>query len=86
MSNAGATVTPERSKLRLQFLAEQIYALGPRPLCELLIELVSGAPPLSRIERYARLNREHGHFIRANGCDQFPPRFFIVNEKTTQDD
>jgi hypothetical protein len=63
---------------RLRFLAEQIHGLGPRPLFELLAEIVCGAPSMERIERYARLNREHGDFIRANGGDRFPPKFLIV--------
>jgi hypothetical protein len=63
---------------RLRFLAEQIHGLGPRPLFELLAELVCGAPSMERIERYARLSQEHGDFIRENGGDQFPPKFLIV--------
>jgi hypothetical protein len=63
---------------RLRFLAEQIHGLGPRPLFELLAEIVCGAPSMERIERYARLSREHGDFIRENGGDQFPPKFLIV--------
>jgi hypothetical protein len=58
--------------------SQQIHGLGPRPLFELLAEIVCGAPSMERFERYARLNREHGHFIRANGGDQFPPKFLIV--------
>ena len=57
--------------VRLQYLVEQIHALGPYPLSHLLAEIIGGASPLPRIERYARLSREHGDFIRATGCDQF---------------
>jgi len=64
--------------VRLRLLSQQIYALGERPLFELLAEIVGGAPPMERIERYARLNRERGDFIRANSGDQFPPKFLIV--------
>jgi hypothetical protein len=63
---------------RLRLLAEQIHGLGPRPLFELLAEIVCGAPSMERIERYARLSQEHGDFIRENGGDQFPPKFLIV--------
>ena len=70
---------------RLQYLVGQIHALGPYPLSHLLAEIIGGASPLPRIERYARLSREHGHFIRANGGDQFPPRFFIVNGNGSND-
>jgi hypothetical protein len=77
---AGATTT-----VRLRFLAEQIYSIGPRGLYEILAELVEGAPPLERIERYGRLAHEYGAFIRALGGDQFPPRFFIVNGNDSND-
>ena len=70
---------------RLQYLVGQIHALGPYPLSHLLAEIIGGASPLPRIERYARLSREHGHFIRANGGDQFPARFFIVNGNGSND-
>ena len=70
---------------RLQYLVGQIHALGPYPLSHLLAEIIGGASPLPRIERYARLSRERGHFIRANGGDQFPPRFFIVNGNDSND-
>jgi hypothetical protein len=70
----GGTLTT----VRLRFLAEQIYSIGPRGLYELLAELVEGAPPLERIERYGRLAHEYGAFIRALGGDQFPPRFFTL--------
>jgi hypothetical protein len=63
---------------RLRFLAEQIHGLGPRPLFELLAEIVWGAPSMERIERYARLSRGYGDFIRENGGEQFPPKFLIV--------
>ena len=72
---------PSIPPVRLRFLAEQIHGLGPRPLFELLGEIVCGAPSMARIERYARLSREHGDFIRANGGDQFPPRFFSRQRK-----
>jgi hypothetical protein len=70
---------------RVRCLAEQIHGLGPRPLFELLAEIVCGAPSMERIERYARLSREHGDFIHKNGGDQFPPRFFIVNGNDSND-
>jgi len=67
------------SKVRLQLLATQIHDLGAYPLFHLLAEIVEGAPPIPRIERYARLSREHGHFIRALGGDQFPDRLFVIS-------
>jgi hypothetical protein len=61
-----------RSRLRLEYLARRIYALGPRPFFELLRELESGAPMRKTLERYARLDAA---FVRVNGGDQFvaPP-------------
>jgi hypothetical protein len=79
------TADPPIPAVRLRFLAEQIHGLGPRPLFELLAEIVSGAPSMERIERYARLSREHGDLIRANGGDQFPPRLFVVNGTDSND-
>jgi hypothetical protein len=75
---ATSLVLPTSTALRLRSLVEQIYPLGRRPFFELLAEIVGGAPPMERIERYARLNREHGDFIRSNGGDQLPPKFLIV--------
>jgi hypothetical protein len=76
---------PPIPAVRLQYLVEQIHALGPYPLSHLLAEIIGGASPLPRIERYARLSRERGHFIRASGGDQFPPRIFIVNRNAPND-
>jgi hypothetical protein len=73
------TADPPIPAVRLRFLAEQIHGLGPRPLFELLAEIVSGAPSMERIERYAHLSREHGDFIRANDGDQFSGRFFVID-------
>jgi hypothetical protein len=70
---------PPSPAVRLQYLVEQIHALGPYPLSHLLAELIGGASPLPRIERYARLSREYGGFIRANGGNQFPGRFFVID-------
>jgi hypothetical protein len=64
--------------LRLRYLTEQIYQLGERPLFELFTELTAGADPVDRIERYARLSRELGGFIRANGGNQFSSRLFSI--------
>jgi hypothetical protein len=41
---------------RVHLLAAHIHDLGPRPLAELFNELLAGADPLARIERYARLD------------------------------
>jgi hypothetical protein len=67
------------SRVRLQFLSEEIYKLGPHPLYHLLAEIVDGAQPAPRIERYARLSRELGQFIHALGGDQFSDRLLVID-------
>jgi hypothetical protein len=54
---------------RLRRLAALVHQLGPRPLFELLRELVAGADPLARVERYAELDAD---IIEALGGDRFP--------------
>jgi hypothetical protein len=65
-------------RLRLRYLAGQIHEPDPRPLSELLTEIAEGADPFEAAERYARLNREHGDFIRANGGDRFASSPFSI--------
>jgi hypothetical protein len=55
---------------RLRFLAVQLHGLGPRPLYEYLREVLDGADPAVRLERYAALTR-HRQFIAAHGGDCF---------------
>jgi hypothetical protein len=55
---------------RAHLLAARIHALGPRPLAELLVELMAGADPLSRIERYAELDPA---ILAAVGARDLPP-------------
>jgi hypothetical protein len=43
-------------KSRVHLLAARVHHLGPRPLAELFCEILSGADPLARIERYAELD------------------------------
>jgi hypothetical protein len=62
------------SKVRLQHIARRIHALGPRPLYELLRELVAGADALDRIEVYGRLDAD---VVRALGGAEFPPLLSI---------
>ena len=56
--------------LRRRRRYEQVFALGPRPSFELLMEIHSGADLDSRLARYATVDPET---IRALGGDQFPP-------------
>jgi hypothetical protein len=57
---------------RIQRLAAQIHALGPRPLYELLRELDAGAELGPTLERYAKL-APLAEFIAANDGDDFKP-------------
>jgi hypothetical protein len=66
---------PSRNEIpiaRLQYLTGRIHKLGPRPLFELLRELVSGADPMFALERYARIEHLAGFITQLNG-DQLPP-------------
>ena len=56
--------------LRRQKLFERIYALGPRPCFELLMEVHDGAGLDDRLARYAAADPS---VIRALGADRFPP-------------
>jgi hypothetical protein len=56
-------------KSRVHLLAARIIDLGPRPLAELLYEILSGADPLSRIERYAALDPA---IVAAVGASDLP--------------
>lgn len=60
-------------RTRLTHLAARIHSLGARPLYELFCELDAGAPLHERLERYARLEADHGDFLRAMGGDRLPP-------------
>ena len=72
------SATLERSMaLRLRHLATRIHELGPRPLFELMCELVGGADPLGRFEAYGKLDPE---FIHKLGADKLPPTVFLVRK------
>jgi hypothetical protein len=47
---------PKIPRRRAYLLAARVHALGERPLAELFLELLAGADPLARIERYAELD------------------------------
>ena len=55
---------------RLSYLAEHLRALGPRPLFEFLREIVAGADPIPRLEKYGELDPD---VVRLLGADQMPP-------------
>jgi hypothetical protein len=56
---------------RLWVLACRLHELGKRPLFELLVEIVCGADPVERLERYARLDP---YVVRKIKADCTPPR------------
>ena len=61
--NASSRAIPD---VRLRHLAQRLHDLGPRPLCELLREIISGADPVHRLERYAALDAQ---VVKALGGD-----------------
>jgi hypothetical protein len=68
---------PAHSRIRLQYLARRLHALGPKPLFHFLAELESGAPLRPHLEEYATLPRD---LINAYGGDQFAPDVFLSRE------
>ncbi len=56
--------------LRRQKLFERVYALGPRPCFELLLEVTGGADLDHSLAKYAAVDPST---IRALKADQFPP-------------
>jgi hypothetical protein len=63
-------------RVRLQYLARRLHALGERPLFHFLEELERGAPIPALLERYASLPRE---LIAAYGGDRFAPMLWAVD-------
>jgi hypothetical protein len=71
---------PSRSEIpiaRLQYLANRIHKLGPRPFFELLRELISGGDLMFVLERYARIEPLAGFITHLNG-DRLPPPARLV--------
>jgi hypothetical protein len=63
-------LTPALSTARLHRLAAHLHALGPRPLAEYLAEIIGGADPLLRLERYCALDVD---VVRRLGANRMPP-------------
>jgi hypothetical protein len=63
---------------RLRRLADHLHTLGPRPIFEYLREIIAGADPVDRLERYAELDPE---VIRALGGDRLPPAHRVVGAR-----
>jgi hypothetical protein len=55
---------------RLRFLAGHLQALGPRSVLEYLREILAGADPIERLERYAELDPA---VVAAIGAHTLPP-------------
>jgi hypothetical protein len=55
---------------RLRLLAGHLQALGPRSVLEYLREILAGADPIERLERYAELDPA---IVAAVGAHVLPP-------------
>jgi hypothetical protein len=49
--------------LRVRALSRHLYQLGERPVYEWACEVVGGADPLARLERYAQLDPDTVHVL-----------------------
>jgi hypothetical protein len=67
---------PSSSRVRLQYLARRLHALGEKPLFHLLDEVERGAPLRQRLEKYAKLPP---NFIRSHGGDRFAEPLFVID-------
>jgi hypothetical protein len=65
--HTGAVARNEIPIARLQYLANRIHKLGPRPFYQLLCELADGAELATVLERYARLAPLAGFIASLNG-------------------
>jgi hypothetical protein len=77
----GAT-EPRIPRGRLRHLGRQIHGLGPRPLYELLAELLAGVELSLALEAYARLPAD---FIAAHGGDTVPIARLATSESRDDD-
>jgi hypothetical protein len=66
-------LTPDTARIR--YLARHLHSLGPRPLAEYLAEIIAGADPLARLERYCELDPDLVHRL---GADRMPPTHRVV--------
>jgi hypothetical protein len=73
----GAPSRNEISIARLQYLANRIHKLGPRPFYQLLCELADGADLSATLERYAQIAPLAGFIASLNG-DRLPPPARLV--------
>ena len=62
-------------RVRLQYLARRLHALGVKPLYHYLDEVERGEPLRPHLERYAVLPAD---FIKAHGGDQFAPSIHML--------
>jgi hypothetical protein len=61
--------------LRVRHLAAHLHSLGPRATFEWCCEVIGGADPLDRLERYARLDRD---VVRALGGAEIPSQLMVL--------
>jgi hypothetical protein len=62
---------------RRQRLVAHLYAAGPRPVLEAMIEVATGEPLDDVLERYARIPVAAYHEIGANALP--PINFFVID-------
>jgi hypothetical protein len=74
-STAATCVANTAARIRL--LAEHLYSLGPQPVWRYIQEIVSGADPVERLERYGALDRD---VVRRIGADEMPPKVWPVKK------
>jgi hypothetical protein len=66
--------------IRLRHLCRRLYALGERPVFELLRELAAGRDLMDALEEDSELTPE---LVRAVGADEMPPLpFSLVGTST----
>ena len=72
-----AAIPPATARrVRLQYLARRLHALGVKPLYHFLDEVERGEPLRPHLERYAVLPAD---FIKAHGGKHFPPSLHAID-------
>jgi len=72
----GSRNTDSARRVRLQYFARCLHALGQAPLFHFLNEVERGEPLRPHLERYAVLPAD---FILANGGDRFAPSLHCID-------
>jgi len=66
---------PSSIALRVRAPSQHLFRLGERPVFEWCCEVIGGADPLARLERYAQLDPDT---VRELGGDVMPPTIHRV--------